>query len=143
MRRCIVRKTDPFVVTAILQFHEAGYSSRKIAKISGSSRATVLEVKKRARNAGITYAKALELGHLRTAALLYPPRPCDAAVAEKHEALCADRQLNMKKLWKEYIQENPDGIRYTQFCAAMNKLGKPERRKAKSKAQPKAPSVGL
>jgi hypothetical protein len=75
---------------------------------------------------------ALELGHLKTAELLYPPRPCDAAVAEKHKALCADKQLNMKKLWKEYIQENPDGIRYTQFCATMNKLGKPEHRKSKT-----------
>jgi hypothetical protein len=134
-----MQKINPFVVTSVIKLHEDGYSSRRVAEFVGYCKSTVNDVLRRAKAADLTYAKAQELGFMRTAEMLYPPKPNvpDDAIVEKHQRFLKDKTLTKKDLWEEYIQENPDGVKYSQFCEKMNQL-KPRRRTAKRPASKSA-----
>jgi transposase len=123
-----MRKTDPNIMLNILKLSEESFSSRQIAGCLGCSKTTARDVINRADQHGITYAKMVEMGTAKTIELLYPPRkrkPIESAVIEKHKKLCEDAHVNRRSLWEEYIKENPDGVKYPQFCLKMKRLGTP------------------
>ncbi|MDR1643725.1 MAG: hypothetical protein LBT59_28860 [Clostridiales bacterium] len=122
-----MKKTDPYIVSAILKYHDAGLSLQRIADMMNCAKTTVHDILKRGEKQGIDYAKAQELGVLSTANVLYPPKPLtpsDEAIVEKYRKLCEDPKMNRMKLWKEYILDYPDGIQYSQFCMRIKKLAK-------------------
>jgi IS30 family transposase len=122
-----MKKTDPYVVSAILKFHDAGLSLQKIADMMNCAKTTVHDILKRGEKEGVNYQKALELGVMKTAAVLYPPKslsPSDEAIVEKYTKLLEDPYTNRMKLWKEYMMEFPDGIQYSQFCMRIKKLAR-------------------
>ena len=100
--------------------HEAGLSDRQIAGSVGSSRSTVQECLRRAREAGIGWPLPPELDEAALLARLYwrvvpmahVPLPDYAAV----HAELAGRGVTRLLLWQEYRAANTDGLQYTAFC---------------------------
>ncbi|MDR1638531.1 MAG: hypothetical protein LBT59_02440 [Clostridiales bacterium] len=121
-----MQKTDPLTLLDILKLSKERHSSRQIAELTGCSKTTACDVLNKAEALGIDFEKAAEMGGNSLFSMIYPPRkakPIDEAVIKKHEELCRDLRLNRKILWEQYIKENPEGVKYGQFCKIIKQLG--------------------
>ena len=89
---------------------------------------------RRAKAAGMAWPLAADLSDTALDRLLFPPEP---ATSKKQQAIpdwrCVHNELKRKGvtlqlLWEEYLQQNPDGYRYSRFChlyARWQKLSEP------------------
>jgi transposase len=106
---------------------EAGLSFHKIAQSLSVSSSTVSEVLVRAKNTGLEWSVLHEMDEDKLKAMLYP------SVKRKHAEygpepdykhvyleLCK-KSVTLLLLWEEYIQEHPDGYRYSYFCELYQK----------------------
>lgn len=104
---------------------ELGLSNRAAAQGARVSPATVLNVVRRARAAGVvSYAQAQALGEAAMEAALYPPSADGSALlAERAEPDCTwihrERSrpgVTLALLHLEYLEAHPGGYQYTAFC---------------------------
>ncbi|HLF13022.1 MAG TPA: IS21 family transposase, partial [Gammaproteobacteria bacterium] len=101
--------------------HEARLSDREIGRAIGSSRSTVQECLRRAREAGIGWPLPPEVDEAALSARLYRRVvPLSTVVApdfaEVHKEL-ARRGVTRLLLWQEYRAAHPtEGVQYTAFC---------------------------
>jgi transposase len=99
-------------------------SNREVARSTGVSPATVVNVLRRAQAAGIvSYEHAAELGESELEAALYPERALGSALIARPEPDCAwihrERSkpgVTLELLHLEYLQLHPGGYQYTAFC---------------------------
>lgn len=109
-------------IREILRLGEHGQSERSIASALGVSRPTVSEYLRRFKQAGLTFAALTAMKDEEMHGMLSKPAAPDAKES-RLEARFPDylRELKrtgvtLKLLWDEYIVEDPDGYRYSQFC---------------------------
>src|SRR6266446_4609450 len=98
-----------------------GRSHREVAQHLGAGLGTVSGVERRARAAGLDWPQVEALGDARLEARLYgPPTPPTHHRAVPDGAyLHAERRkpgVTLELLHLEYLEQHPDGYRYTQFC---------------------------
>ena len=100
---------------------ELKLSNRQAANSLRIAHRTVGEYIRRAKNAGLTWEEAQQLGEDELKERLFPakkenltqrPRPDWAYVAKELKGKNVTRML----VWEEFIREQPDGIGYSQFC---------------------------
>ena len=102
--------------------YKLGLSYRKIARSCSISPETVEKVLRRAEKAGITWPLPDETDNTRLEEFLYGKQtPFSGAKRPLPEMDYIHRELRRKGvtlrlLWEEYLSENPDGYKLTQFC---------------------------
>lgn len=117
--RLLMRKAHEILRTK----WELGFSNRQAARSAGVSPATVANVVRRAKAAGLTnYAAATALDEESLERLLYGEPEGDAAFP-RPEPDCAwihrERSrpgVTLELLHLEYIEQHPHGYQYTAFC---------------------------
>jgi len=102
--------------------YELKLSNRKIARSCSISPETVGKVLRRAEKAGITWPLPKKTDNPRLEELLYGEQtPFSRAKLPLPDMDYIHRELRRKGvtlrlLWEEYLSENPDGYKITQFC---------------------------
>ncbi len=105
-------------------------SIREIHRFTGIHRTTIKSYTERFKNSGKTLEELLALPDDELSALLHPPRTTQQP-DDRYKYL-ADRLPYYAKelkrrhvtkliLWEEYLQEQPDGYRYAQFCTHLDR----------------------
>jgi len=98
--------------------HELGLSLREIGNSCSCGKTTVMDVLKRAKDAGITWP--IELSDKQLMSLLYPPAENKKTAPEPDMEYVfyemKKKGVTLMLLWEEYKEEHHDGIMYTQFC---------------------------
>jgi transposase len=102
--------------------HEVGLSNRAIARACRVSNSTVGEYVKRAKDAGVTWPLADEVGEEELYQKLFPegekPKTAERPVPDweqVHKEL-ARQGVTLLLLWQEYREKHPDGYGRSQFC---------------------------
>jgi transposase len=109
-------------IKEILRLNESGISKTQIKSVTGVSRKTVREYINLAGLAGTKYGDIQNLSIKEIYAKLFPADQIKPAHTKKHPNWAEVHQELKKKhvtkalLWEEFIESNPDGCRYTQFC---------------------------
>jgi len=101
----------------------AGLSLRKISQVTGVSRPVVSETINRIDESGLNYSRLQELSDSQLKVYLAPQNGKKSSKADqlkiKFPSYAAELKrtgVTLRLLWEEYLQENPDGLKYTQFC---------------------------
>jgi transposase len=127
------RLTMRHVKETLRQKLELGRTHREIAHALGISVGVVGMTLSRASSAGVGWEEAKALAETELEVRLYgAPRP--SAGSQKPAPDCAYLHLERKRrgvtlelLHVEYIEEHPDGYRYTQFCEIYRRWAKRHR----------------
>jgi len=103
-----------------LRWHQE-LSVRRTASSLGVSLGAVSETTRRARAAGLTWPEAEQVDEAELERRLYPPAAAAAVQRVKPDPEYIHVQLRrpgvtLELLHFEYLQQYPDGYRYTAFC---------------------------
>jgi transposase len=121
-----VRCENPMKIQEILRLYEMGVSQNQIKQSVKCARSTVGEIIKRSKEAGLTYNKTKDMTPDKITELLYPtaskryfkPEPNYEYI---YNELKKHPKLNLRFLWSEYKQQEPNGLEYSQFCERFNR----------------------
>jgi transposase len=109
-------------VREIVGKYESGKSMREISGELNISKTTVSNIIAKCKELGITSTQLTEENNGEMLALIYPrlqeersAQKLEPNWEEVHKRLTSTRH-NIKSLWTEYAEENPDGYQYSQFC---------------------------
>ncbi len=107
-------------IKEILRLKSLGLTNRQIAASVNAAHSTVNEYIRRAEAAGISWQSASRADEAELQARLFkkpelPARRAEPDFAYIHQEL-KRKGVTLKLLWQEYLDQNPDGYRYTQFC---------------------------
>jgi transposase len=108
-------------IREILRLRAEGFSEREIARSVGCARSSVQICLWRAEQAGIGWPVPAELNEAALDALLYPRRAPGIEVHPAPDFAWIERELKRKhvtrrQLWREYLAQHPEGLKYTAFC---------------------------
>lgn len=109
-------------IKEIVRLHEAGFNKARIEQMTGITRKTVREYLSKIEQHGLTYAAIQELSSKELYAKLFPiPEHQRHTLKEQPDWNSIHRELQKKYvtlalLWEEFIESNPQGCRYSQFC---------------------------
>jgi len=108
-------------IREILRLRAEGFSEREIARSVASARSSVQICLWRAEQAGIGWPVPAQLDDAGLDALLYPQRPIGIQVHPAPDFAWIERELKRKhvtrrQLWREYLAQHPEGLKYTAFC---------------------------
>uniref|UniRef100_B3EKE6 Integrase catalytic region n=1 Tax=Chlorobium phaeobacteroides (strain BS1) TaxID=331678 RepID=B3EKE6_CHLPB len=121
---------DMLQIRRCLVLLQEARSVRQIHRLTGIHRNTVKSYVERFKHSGKTYAELLALPDHDLAELIYPPR---------HNHQADDRYLYLsgrlqhyadelkrphvtrQRLWEEYLEQQPHGYRYAQFCLHLDR----------------------
>jgi len=100
-----------------------GLSIREISKSTGAARSTVAEYVKRIKESGATWEEIREVSEKEIQERLFPAGIKVSGSVKRlmpdwlalHEELKKHKNLTLTLLWHEYIEENPDGYKHSQF----------------------------
>ena len=118
----------------IIRLHEeCKLSIRQIAKAVDVSRIKVSETVSILNEAGIRYTEIKEMKDSDLIEILTPPKKVESK-AEILQKYFPEYTKELKKpgvtrqlLWQEYLQKDPDGLKYTQFCFHFDRWAKEEK----------------
>lgn len=108
-------------IKRILQVKESNpdFSNRQIGKIVNCSKDTVKAILSVAVSLSIDYPKIKDLNEEEIHHLFYPNNNPYQGVPEPDVEYCIKelkkKHVTVKLLWEEYLEEHPNGLRYTQF----------------------------
>ena len=107
-------------IREILRLQAEGYSEREIARSLGCARSSVQICLWRAERAGISWPVPAEIDDAGLDARLYPRR-AGVEVQPPPDFEWIERELRRKhvtrrQLWREYLAQHPEGLKYTAFC---------------------------
>ena len=108
-------------IKRILQVKESNpdFSNRQIGKIVNCSKDTVKAILSVAVSLSIDYPKIKDLNEEEIHHLFYPNNNPYQNVPEPDVDYCIKelkkKHVTVKLLWEEYLEEHPNGLRYTQF----------------------------
>ena len=118
-----MRYENPLKILEIMRLlEEQGLSHREIASSVNCGKTTVSEIKRRCREAGLTYKEAQAMSYAEIKDALYPKLAqlkvkADPDWSDIHARLEKHPRLNLQFIWtEEYRPSNPDGLSYSQFC---------------------------
>ena len=102
--------------------HEAHLSNRAIARACSVGVGTVSNYLVRAKTAGLSWPLPVGMDETTLEAKLFPPAPPSGTPRPAPECAWMHQELRrpgvtLQLLWQEYLENHPDGLRYTQFCA--------------------------
>lgn len=108
-------------IREVLRLRAGGFSEREIAQSVGCARSSVQICLWRAERAGIGWPLPAEQDDAVLEAQLYPRRPPGIAVQPAPDYAWIERELKRKhvtrrQLWREYLAQHPEGLKYTAFC---------------------------
>jgi transposase len=114
-------------VRDVLRLHFVNqYSPRRIASSLGCGRTTVREYLERVNNTDLDNWDAIEklsdleleirLGFKSARAQWFRDKKVMPDWARVHEELSRHKKLSLALLWQEYLENNPSGYQYTQYC---------------------------
>jgi len=117
-------------IRRLLMLLQEARSIREIQRFTGIHRTTIKSYTERFRNSGKSFDELLNLPDSELAVLLHPPRSTKQAderyswLSERLEHYGRElqrRHVTKLILWEEYLQEQPDGYRYAQFCQHLDR----------------------
>jgi transposase len=108
-------------IREVLRLRADGFSEREIARSVGCARSSIQICLWRADQAGISWPLPVEQDDAALEVLLYPRRPPGIEVHPAPDYAWIERELKRKhvtrrQLWREYLAQHPDGLKYTSFC---------------------------
>jgi transposase len=108
-------------IREVLRLRAEGFSEREIAQSVGCARSSVQICLWRAEQAGIGWPPPSDLDEAALEARLYPRRPPGVEVHPAPDYAWVERELRRKhvtrrQLWREYLAQHPEGLKYTAFC---------------------------
>lgn len=108
-------------IKEVLRLKSLGLTSREIAKSVSVARSTIAEYLRRAAEAGIVWPLPDGLDDAALERLLFKFKQTPAAGGPIPDLRYIHTELKkpgvtLSLLWEEYLADNPDGYRYTQFC---------------------------
>jgi transposase len=108
-------------IREILRLRADGFSEREIARSVGCARSSIQICLWRADQAGISWPLPADKDDAALEELLYPRRPPGIEVHPAPDYAWVERELKRKhvtrrQLWREYLAQHPDGLKYTSFC---------------------------
>ena len=108
-------------IREVLRLRAEGYSEREIAHSVGCARSSVQICLWRAERAGISWPPPEGLDDTTLEERLYPRRPPGVEVHPAPDYEWIERELKRKhvtrrQLWREYLAQHPEGLKYTAFC---------------------------
>ena len=111
-------------IREILRFRADGFSERHIARSVGCARSSVQICLWRAEAAGVSWPLSAEHDEGTLEELLYPRRPPGLEVQPTPDFEWIERELKRKhvtrrQLWREYLAQYPEGVKYTAFCVKL------------------------
>jgi len=118
-----MRRLSSKVIREMLRLKAMGFNNTQISASVGKSRPKVIEYLKKAAELGVDWEKAKGMADADLLLLFHPaagvprykkPEPDFAAVKAE---LSKHKSLNLRYLWTEYKENDPDGLEYSQFCA--------------------------
>lgn len=101
---------------------ECGLSNRVISRSCSVSHSTVSQYVKRAKAAGLAWPLADELDEDELYELMFPRTKQDEQQTIPYPDLkwvhqeLRKKNVTLKLLWEEYLEQNPTGYSYSQFC---------------------------
>lgn len=116
-----MRGSKPVKIREILRLRSLGMSNKQIARSCNCSRTTVIEMLKRADDAGLSWPQAEAIDDRMLKQSIYPGMEESAVKKPAPDFEYMNRELkrsgvNMKLLWDEYKLEDPNGLQYSQYC---------------------------
>jgi transposase len=108
-------------IREILRLRAEGFSEREIACSVGVARSSIQICLWRAERAGVDWPLPADKDDAALEALLYPrPKP-GIEVHPRPDFEWIERELRRKhvtrrQLWREYLAQHPEGLKYTAFC---------------------------
>jgi len=98
---------------------EPGLSERKMGEIIGCSKNTIKAIKSIANRLNVNYFSIKDMDEKEIHHLFYPNNNPYESIPEPDVEYCI-KELKKKHvtatlLWKEYLEEHPNGLRFTQF----------------------------
>jgi len=97
-----------------------GLSARQVAASLKISHSTVGEYLKQAELAGLDWVQVEDMSEAALDERLFPPKQIKRERAEPDwsqvEIELQQKGVTRMLLWQEYLEENPDGYSYSQFC---------------------------
>jgi transposase len=108
-------------IREVLRLQAEGFSEREVARSIGCARSSVQICLWRAKQAGVAWPLSPGQDEAKLEALLYPRRPPGIEVQPTPDFEWVERELKRKhvtrrQLWREYLDRNPNGLKYTAFC---------------------------
>jgi transposase len=113
-------------IKELIRLKDAGLNNRAIAASCSVSASTVSEVLNRAKEIGVTWAKAQPLDEEELEQVLFSERQQVKGSKKELDLEYLYRELRRKDvtlqlLWAEYIKDNPQGYKYSYFCEIYQK----------------------
>ncbi len=108
-------------IKEVLRLKALGLTGRQIAASAGVARSTVSEYLSKAEAAGVAWPLPDQMSDPALGRLLFGPSQARPDKKQRPDYSYVHTELKKKGvtlrlLWEEYLTENPDGYRYTQFC---------------------------
>jgi len=111
-------------VREVLRLTTAGVSSNEVARRLGIAASTVRLTLQRLTGAGLSWPLPTEMSDTALEALLFTAvgtkqghrRHTEPDWAWVHRELKRSKYVTLQVLWDEYIDQHPDGYRYSRFC---------------------------
>lgn len=108
-------------IREVLRLRAEGYSEREIAQSVGCARSSIQICLWRAEQAGLGWPPPSELDEAALEARLYPRRQPGVEIHPAPDYAWVERELKRKhvtrrQLWREYLAQHPEGLKYTAFC---------------------------
>ena len=126
--------TSMQILRMIIQMLDRKTSERRISKQLNISRNTVKYYREQLHLSSRTYKELQSLDDAGLSAILYADSSSLQPEDERKDYFRSqvpyflselkDTGVTRQLLWEEYIQEQPDGYRYSQFCFHLNELSK-------------------
>jgi transposase len=114
-------------IIEVLRLAEQQFTQRQIAASVKCAKSTVGSILRRCHDAGLTYQAASAMTDDRIDQILYPqhnggrPTKDDPDWQRIQTRLDTRKRVNLYYLWEEYNMQNPDGLKYSQFCSRYHK----------------------
>jgi transposase len=108
-------------IREVLRLRAEGYSERQIARSVGCARSSIQICLWRAEQAGVSWPLPADVDEAQLEERLYPRRPPGIEVHPRPDFEWIERELKRKhvtrrQLWREYLAQQPEGLKYTAFC---------------------------
>ncbi len=130
------KRTSMKKIREIIRLTESGLSQRQISKALDVCRPVISETIQKIHNTDLTYSRIKEMRDTEIEEIL-SCQICSSGPRKKSDKLkdmfpeyakeLKKTGVTLRLLWEEYQRENPEGLKYTQFCYHFQQWKKDEK----------------